>query len=49
VLWTPDGIDGALRDLGLRVQRCEHVQRSVDTPDGPREAIDVLVRARRPE
>ena len=49
VLWTPDEIDGALRALGLSVQRCEHVPRSVDTPDGPREAIDVLVRARRPK
>ena len=45
MLWTPDGIDGALRALGLRVERCEHVQRSVDTPDGPREAVDVLAGA----
>jgi SAM-dependent methyltransferase len=48
VLWTPGEIDGALRALGLSVQRCEHVQRSVDTPDGPREAVDVLARAYRP-
>jgi len=45
VLWTPDGISGALRTLGLSVERCEHVQRVVDTPDGPREAVDVLARA----
>ena len=48
VLWTPDEIDAALRSSGASVKRCEHVQRSVDTPDGPREAIDVLVRAYRP-
>ena len=48
VLWTPDGIAGALRALGLSVERCEHVQRSVDTPDGPREAVDLLARAYRP-
>ena len=48
VLWTPDEIDAALRSSGSSVKRCEHVQRSVDTPDGPREAIDVLVRAYRP-
>ena len=45
VLWTPDGISSALRTLGLSVERCEHVQRVVDTPDGPREAVDVLARA----
>jgi hypothetical protein len=48
VLWTPDGIDGALRAPGLSVERCEHVQRFIDTPEGPREAFDVLARARRP-
>lgn len=45
VLWTPEEIDDALRALGLSVHRCEHVPRSVDTPDGPREAVDVLARA----
>jgi SAM-dependent methyltransferase len=49
LLWTPDGIGDALRALDLRVERCEHVQRSVDTPDGPREAVDLLARASRPE
>jgi SAM-dependent methyltransferase len=51
VLWTPDGIDEALRALGLNVDRCEHVQRSVDAPDAPdvpRAAVDVLARACRP-
>ena len=47
-LWTPDEIDAALRALGLSVERCEHVRRPVDTEDGPREAIDLLVRAYRP-
>lgn len=45
VLWTPDGIDSALRAVGLSVQRCEHLQRAVDTPAGPRVAVDVLTRA----
>jgi SAM-dependent methyltransferase len=48
VLWTREEIDDALQSLGLSVQRCEHVQRSVQTPEGPGEAIDVLVRAYRP-
>lgn len=48
VLWTPDEVDGALRALGLSVQRCEHVQRPVRTPEEPREAVDVLARACRP-
>jgi SAM-dependent methyltransferase len=47
-LWTPDEIDAALRALGLSVERCEHVRRPVETEDGPREAIDLLVRARKP-
>lgn len=47
-LWTPDELDAALRALGLSVERCEHVQRPVDTENGPREAIDLLVRAHRP-
>jgi len=48
VLWTLDEIDGTLRALDLSVERCEYVQRSVDTPDGPREAVDLLARAGRP-
>jgi hypothetical protein len=48
VLWTPDEIDAALEALALSVERCEHVLRSVDTPDGPQQALDVLARARRP-
>jgi SAM-dependent methyltransferase len=48
VLWTPDEIEDTFQTLDLSVQRCEHVQRSVDTPDGSREAVDVLARACRP-
>lgn len=47
VLWTPDEIEGALGAAGLSVEHCEHVQRPVDTPDGPREAVDLLARASR--
>lgn len=47
-LWTPEEIDAALRALGAAVDRCEPVRRPVDTEDGPREAIDLLVRAHRP-
>jgi len=46
VLWDPGVLEDALNRLGLLVDRCEEVLRPVDTPDGPREAIDVLVRAR---
>jgi len=31
----------------LRVDRSEHVLRPVDTPDGPRDAIDLVAVARR--
>lgn len=47
VLWDPPALERALGALGLVVDRCEEVLRPVETPDGPREAIDVLVRARR--
>ena len=45
VLWDPDAIVAELRALGLRVARCEEVLRPVDTEDGVRQAIDVLVDA----
>jgi SAM-dependent methyltransferase len=38
-----DAIDGE----GLRVEHAGQVRRNVETEDGPREAIDLLVRARR--
>lgn len=46
VLWTPEEIREMFDELGLHVERCEHVHRPVDTPEGPRVAIDVLARAR---
>ena len=49
VLWAPEEIQAALEALDLRVERCEHVHRSIDTPDGLRRAVDVLARSRRPE
>ena len=33
---------------GLVVDRCEQVARPVQTPDGPREAVDTLLKAHRP-
>jgi SAM-dependent methyltransferase len=48
VLWKPSQIEDALRASAMEVTRCEHVRRPVETPDGPREAIDVLARAHRP-
>lgn len=47
VLWDPDRLQAALRDDGLSLDRCEEVRRTVQTPDGDRDAIDVLVRAHR--
>ena len=52
-LMTPEDVvdDIAAAELGLDVElvveRSERVDRMVDTPDGPRVAIDMLVRARR--
>lgn len=45
VLLTPEAVVAEL--AGLRVSRAERVRRPVDTPDGPREAVDTLVRATR--
>ena len=49
LLWSPEEIDDVLSAHGLTVERCEHVQRPVETPEGPREAIDVIVRANKSE
>jgi SAM-dependent methyltransferase len=46
VLATPDELAAALD--GLLVEKAERVERTVDTPDGARVAIDHIVRARRP-
>ena len=39
----------AIEGQGLDVEHAGQVRRPVDTPEGPREAIDLLVRATRPE
>ncbi len=46
LLYTPDDLVAALP--GLRIERAERVRRPVETPAGPRDAIDALVRAVRP-
>jgi len=46
VLATPEELAVALD--GLHVEKAERVERTVDTPDGARVAIDHVVRARRP-
>jgi SAM-dependent methyltransferase len=48
VLFSPDDVLADIAPAGLTVERAERVERPVDTPDGPRVAIDALVRARRP-
>jgi SAM-dependent methyltransferase len=45
VLYTPEEIVEHLP--GLEVERAELVERPVETPEGPRVALDALVRARR--
>lgn len=46
VLYSPDEVAGAL--TGLTIDRATQVERPVTTADGPRVAIDCLVRAHRP-
>ena len=48
VLTTPAELAPQLTTRGLAVERAETVERTVSTPDGPRVAIDHVVRARRP-
>jgi SAM-dependent methyltransferase len=48
VLWDEAGLRGALEGTGLVIERLEEVTREVETEDGPRTAIDLLGRARRP-
>jgi SAM-dependent methyltransferase len=45
VLWEPEEVAVALRELGLQVDAAEHVTREVE--DAPRAAIDARVRAHR--
>ncbi len=47
ILQTAEQVTAGL-DEGLVIERAEPVERVVSTPDGPRAAIDVIVRARRP-
>jgi SAM-dependent methyltransferase len=48
VLFTPDDVAADLAGVpGLAVERAERVRRTVATTEGPREAIDALVRIRR--
>jgi len=47
VLYTADDVAGDLEGTGLRVERGEVVERPVETPDGERVALDLLVRAHR--
>ena len=46
VLTGPDAVAAALE--GFDIEKAERVEREVETPDGPRVAIDHVVRARRP-
>lgn len=48
VLFSPDDVVADLQGSGLRIERAERAERSVDTEAGPRTAIDALVRATRP-
>jgi SAM-dependent methyltransferase len=48
VLYRVSDVADAAVDAGLIVEQAEQAVRVVDTDDGPREAIDTVVRARRP-
>lgn len=48
VLREVDEVVDDLQGTGLEVVRADEVERRVDTDDGPRTAIDLLVRAHRP-
>jgi SAM-dependent methyltransferase len=48
VLYAGGDVAAALAGSGLLVERAGVVERTVDTPDGERIALDVLVRAGRP-
>ena len=48
LLYGPEDVSSDVGDL-LRVARADRVRRPVDTPDGPVEAVDLLVRACRDE
>ena len=48
VLYRVSDVTEAAVDAGLSVERAEQAIRVVDTDDGPRDAVDTLVRAMRP-
>jgi SAM-dependent methyltransferase len=48
VLYTPEDVVADLHGTGLEIERAEPVERTVDTPEGERVAIDAFVRANRP-
>jgi SAM-dependent methyltransferase len=48
VLYTAADVAADLDGSGLELERAERVERPVETPEGDRIALDVLVRARRP-
>jgi SAM-dependent methyltransferase len=48
VLYSAADVSGDLAGSGLVVERAERVVRRVDTPEGPREALDALLVAERP-
>jgi len=48
VLFSPDDVADIAGTAGLAVEKAERVRRQVDTDDGPRTAVDALVRAVRP-
>ena len=48
VLYSEADLVADLEDTGLRITRAERAVRTVETPEGPREAIDAVVIAQRP-
>jgi SAM-dependent methyltransferase len=49
VLYTAADVADDLEGSSLAIERAELVERPVETPDGERNALDALLRARRPE
>jgi 2-polyprenyl-3-methyl-5-hydroxy-6-metoxy-1,4-benzoquinol methylase len=47
LLAEPDEVAATLQRTGLEIERAEEVVRQVETEEGPRDAIDLLVRGRR--
>jgi 2-polyprenyl-3-methyl-5-hydroxy-6-metoxy-1,4-benzoquinol methylase len=48
VLYRVSEVTEAAVDVGLTVERAEQANRVVDTDGGPRDAVDMVVRAKRP-